>query len=473
MHIETFRDPILSCAQSALHQVLARRGLEGTENLSVDEPEMQAVVAYAKRRSQSVAVADAFVQPSRGDEAVAVTPTTCAELYVEYCIASWFGPEARAQQLHDELKFSECDPLWLEAIADYELFKHSHENVPYVTQQAPAGIHELASDQVTIALVADWGTGTAAAENVLKQAASLSPDLVIHMGDIYYAGTPGEDTSNFLTPVTAVFPGASGKPGLPVYVLAGNHDYYAGGAGYFGALATLGAQTASYFCLRTANWQVVCLDTGLNDRDPFTVLSNITYLPDDQTLWLEAVMESASDRRTILLTHHQLYSGAGAVGESSENDQTVAWGVNPRLYQQLERYFDQIALWLWGHEHNTVVFYSPVSADGRLQLPEGRCIGSGAIPMLLETDPYTPEPGLVAPNGVALPQMNLGYMLGHDDVAYNHGFAMLSLGPAGATVDYYCVLGAGARPRCCSPNPSCPRSRLPDPGEPGGARPYP
>jgi hypothetical protein len=161
------------------------------------------------------------------------------------------------------------------------------------------------------------------------------------------------------------------------------------------------------------------------------VLTNVTYLPDDQVAWLANVMSTANGRGTILLSHHQLYSGAGSVGQSAVNGQTVNWGINPQLFPQVEPYFSDISVWLWGHEHNTVIF-NPQNG-----VPLGRCIGSGAIPMLVAEDPYTPAPGLSGVGGIPVPTMNLGYELGNNGTDYYHGFAMLALSSTEATVTYY------------------------------------
>src|SRR5262245_33263266 len=46
----------------------------------------------------------------------------------------------------------------------------------------------------TIAVAADWGTGTIPAYKVANQIRSLrpKPDVTVHMGDVYYSGTEQE-----------------------------------------------------------------------------------------------------------------------------------------------------------------------------------------------------------------------------------------------------------------------------------------
>jgi hypothetical protein len=107
-----------------------------------------------------------------------------------------------------------------------------------------------------------------------------TPDVLIHLGDVYYAGTADEFRTNFLDPINAA------APNIPVYTVSGNHDMYAGGDPFYWVLSQLNVtpalkpyrQEASYFCLRSVNWKILAMDTGLDDCDPFTVTSNVMFL---------------------------------------------------------------------------------------------------------------------------------------------------------------------------------------------------
>ena len=92
----------------------------------------------------------------------------------------------------------------------------------------------------------------------------------------------------------------------PVYSLAGNHDMYSGGVGYYGLLQQL-KQPASYFA-RNAAWQILGLDTGLHDNDVFSVNTNVTCLEPTEEAWHLDKITNAGGRKTILLSHHQLFS---------------------------------------------------------------------------------------------------------------------------------------------------------------------
>ncbi len=196
-------------------------------------------------------------------------------------------------------------------------------------------------DAAKIAIVGDWGTGMNDALILLQQiAANFSPDVLIHLGDIYYAGMPPEDSGNFSDTIHEVWPQ---NPPL-VFTLDGNHDRYAGTAGgYYPLIASLNAganlpQPNSYFALRNNFWQFVAMDTGYHDTDPLTVNSNVTYLEQTEIDWhidkiknngvgVDTAKNPSGVRGTVLLSHHQLISFTG-VGQDSAGQ---ALAVNSNL----------------------------------------------------------------------------------------------------------------------------------------------
>jgi hypothetical protein len=114
-----------------------------------------------------------------------------------------------------------------------------------------------------IAVVGDWGTGDEVAINLLQQVASLTPEVLIHLGDVHYAGTQREEQAHFLDVCRQVF-----GNDVPLFSLCGNHDMYSGGAGYYWLVDHIGQQ-ASYFCLRNANWQFLAMDTRTQRQQPY------------------------------------------------------------------------------------------------------------------------------------------------------------------------------------------------------------
>ncbi len=172
--------------------------------------------------------------------------------------------KSKADELIAKLKFSTCDPKWRECIEEYvAYFKLQHHNIPYregLDNILPLDIPSSAK----IGFIGDWGTGTPEARALLEELAAKKPDIVIHLGDIYYTGLKSEVSQWFLDIFRDVL------TDVPVFSLSGNHDMYSGGEGYYWLVDEL-SQKASYFCIRNSDWQFVAMDTGYNDFSPFGV----------------------------------------------------------------------------------------------------------------------------------------------------------------------------------------------------------
>ena len=288
----TARHPILSLLQSAAAAFERRTGETG----SVLRAEVDALVG--SRRGPTAAYG--------GMSLASMMSPTCAGLGLALLQAILDGDTARRTALEDRLRFSDCDPGWADVIGDYGRrflpggqarpipYRHWRKLGDFVLT-APAA-------SLRIGLLSDWATDTDEARRVAALLARQRPDIVIHLGDIYYAGTPEECDAHFLMPLRAAM------PDTPAFTLCGNHDVYSGGQGYYGLLDRIG-QPASYFCLRALDlsWQTLAADTGLNDRDPFDVDSALTGIDPGEEQWhLDKV--GGFPGRTILLTHHQPYS---------------------------------------------------------------------------------------------------------------------------------------------------------------------
>jgi hypothetical protein len=432
--LATFRSPVISLWQSAINEVLAQQRESQPQVLGEEEavPSSDAPIML-----QTVAAAEAILSGQPVPPAVLGLPIEdCAQLYLQRILAQARGDTQRVAQLKSEIDFSTCDPLWAKVFAEYEKFRlFGSGQIPYRRYHTMNDFvmplpKKKKTKQVTIALIADWGTGQVPAQQVLTAVGRQTPDVLIHLGDIYYSGTSREVQEYFLT-VCQRTPGLN----IPIYTLSGNHDMYSGGTGYYWLLDQLG-QPASYFCLRNDDWQLLAMDTGLHDNDPGTVISNLTYLDDQELAWHRDKIANAGGRKTILLSHHQLFSAASGVG-NTDDGQPLA--VNPHLHSAFADVLGQVELWFWGHEHNLILF------DEYAGLARGRCIGSAAIPTLLEQNPYTPDPTLVLPAGQSGPPiMDPSVRLGDNGEFYNHAYALLTLTGPKAQIDYYQVFGDGS-----------------------------
>jgi hypothetical protein len=415
--ITTFRNPIASFWQHAIHKLISQRKPGKQLYLSATEPEM----------TQFNAAVDALQKnkPIPAKDRLENVIGDCAKAAAEYVWAEITQNAKRASQLENELRDSKCDPLWATALETYLAWKASLKPIPYVPY---ASLNDFViplpdKPDLVIGVIADWGTGLDDAKWLLSEVMKKNPDVLLHLGDVYYAGTDDEFRGNFLDPINAI------APNTPIYTLSGNHDMYAGGAPFYWVLTQLNAtpalkpfqQQASYFCLRSANWQILAMDTGLHDCDPFTVTTNVTFLDPKEAAWHVDKLNNAGGRQTILLSHHQPFTAfLDGIGQGPSG-RPLAY--NPKLYSVFRPFLSNIALWLWGHEHNFEVF------NPYLELKKGRCVGAAAIPCLEAENPYglIQNPDLQGQS--ALPSLLPGVMeLGvNSDGWYFHNYAILTL----------------------------------------------
>jgi hypothetical protein len=418
---QTFRNSILSLWQSAIQQVEKNRK-------SIDLKSSR-----KNMMSQFVALAQAYSRgeplPSRDGNGNIIEK--CAKLVAQLAWAEITGNEQKMTSVTNELRMSTCDPGWLEALEVYHEFRKNNERIPYIRYKQLDDFIISIPSQAAIGIIADWGTGSEAAEWLLKEVMSHKPDLLIHLGDIYYAGTPMEVKENFLDLMK------KHARDVRVYTLSGNHDMYSGGKGYYWLLEQLN-QPASYFCLRNNHWQILAMDTGLHDNNPLTVSSNLTYLDPGEASWHLHKMRTAGKRKSILLSHHQLFSSLG-VGDDGQGTQIA---FNPHLYEVFREVLQEVPLWLWGHEHNLIVF------EPYLNLMKGRCVGAGAIPVMVEQNPYEPNPNLDLQGQADPPRMDLkkAKLRTNNSGFYIHSYAIINLNKAEGTISYFQVDAINSAP---------------------------
>jgi hypothetical protein len=261
-------------------------------------------------------------------------------------------------------KFGPCDARWIESgiAKGLSLLEGKPQFVDGLAPEVTMG------DRATIVVVGDWGTGLPGAQAVGTEMAKQISEArgqgrevhALHLGDVYYSGWKEEYRARFMP----YWPVRSATEQVPSWALNGNHDMYSGGHGYFGYLLRDprfdGQQGSSYFCLQTERWQLLGLDTAYVDSD----------LAGHQASWVEDKLR-ASDRKTMLLSHHEPFSAFVAV--------------DPPLVHKLEPAFAvrKVDAWLWGHEHLCCVY----ERDLHPYLHFGSCIGHGGVPVLVSDKP--------------------------------------------------------------------------------------
>ena len=126
-----------------------------------------------------------------------------------------------------------------------------------------------------IAILGDWGTGvwqdgTSArcpAELVAAAVSSLAPDIVIHLGDVYYYGSSQQEAGN----LSALWAGGA----TASFMLNSNHEMYDGANGYFDTGLSDPAfslqQGTSYFAITYSRWIVFGLDSAYFDQSALCI----------------------------------------------------------------------------------------------------------------------------------------------------------------------------------------------------------
>jgi len=432
-HMKQFRNKDVSLWQSAVDQVVSRSHASdlaqqpdhpvAVRRARADHPLISTGQALAEQVHSAFGELEAPPILPHGTAGFATTLKFCANIAFRLGLAQLRGDESEAKYLAEQLSatFGPCDPRWAEVAAVYLLHKLAATPIPYRrhTEMSDYAIENRLPSKCRVALLADWGTGNDAARLLLKQIAAKKPDVVIHLGDVYYSGTEHEYQNYFYKiwqPTFGIEKVSWGaKPAAPTipatFTLAGNHDMYSGGQAYYTTIDMLG-QPASYFCLRNDDWQFLAMDTGLNNSDP---VENPTppFLESTEVDWIKDKVANANGRKTVLLSHHQLFS----------HFETIAGGTtNQSLLGQLSAILPDVTAWFWGHEHNLVIYE-------RFQGILARCIGFGGFPVTAR-ELETPLSKEVPIEQVALsPEQN--------DNLLQHGYVLLDLDGKSAQATYY------------------------------------
>jgi hypothetical protein len=264
-------------------------------------------------------------------------------------------------------RYQQLDPRW-ELVAGtvwLENLLHKHPFPPGMPKPVPIAEH------VTIALLGDFGTGNFGANDspstkISKFVPTLKPDITIHLGDVYYAGTGGEETNNFLN----FWPQGS----FASFALNSNHEMYSGGGPYFneavgGKIFNKYQSPFSFFALENSNWIIVGLDSAYN-AGVLTLYMDGSLGNDAQIPFLKGLAQKAEteNKKVIVLTHHN------GLPEDGVQPKTPL-----KLFTEVMGAFEGLtppAYWYWGHVHAAAA-YKPLADQNGLLC---RCAGHAAIP---------------------------------------------------------------------------------------------
>lgn len=346
---------------------------------------------------------------------------------------------------------------------------------------ATAQLPETAGRPLVVGLVGDWGCGNAGSRRVMEELSKQQPDVLLHLGDTYYSGTEEEQRTLILEPLREFL------NGVPMFAVPGNHDYYSNGSGFLHLLDELAEtqasnQQASFVALRGQGWQIIMLDTGLLDSFQLNTVAKavplgraweklnrgtMTFLPDDQLQWALKQIEigEAMGLRTILMSHHQLFSRRGGLGYANgkvrerafSSDlhagiyETSQWhtsseqlpgglpedvppAANTRLLDQFPTdVLKKVSAWYWGHEHSAAIF-KPYAG-----LQRGRLVGNGCIPTPKPPlwNIYSENPKTDGSPWGGHPQVINGSEVGTGHSFWNLGFTTISLEAGRAHARYF------------------------------------
>lgn len=221
--------------------------------------------------------------------------------------------------------------------------------------------------QLTLGLFGDWGTASvqegtgkpSPSADVMTQLSKQNPDILIHLGDVYYKGSADEEQANLLN---------QWKPAsVANFALNSNHEMYSGGYGLFNPTLCnpiFSAQkNSTFFLINYGDWIIAGLDSAYNSTE---IYMNGAITDSAQLGLLKSLQGwSAKGKKLLVLTHHNPIIEPGGQTNSLWTDVTGSGALNGNP-----------DVWYWGHVHNGVV-YANTAATGSTAC---RCLGHGAIP---------------------------------------------------------------------------------------------
>jgi hypothetical protein len=221
--------------------------------------------------------------------------------------------------------------------------------------------------QLNIGLFGDWGTSPtitpgntpSPSSQVIAQLSKLNPDILIHLGDVYYSGTATEEQNNLLNQWIAAPTGN--------FALNSNHEMYDGANGLYNPTLInkifTGQGQATYFIITYGDWIIAGLDSAYNATHMYMDGAITDSVQKGLLKTLSGY--AAQGKKLLILTHHNPIIEPGGQINSLWTDVTGsdALNANPDY-------------WYWGHIHNGVVYaVTPVTGTTAC-----RCLGHAAIP---------------------------------------------------------------------------------------------
>lgn len=296
-------------------------------------------------------------------------------------LAGWVAGDGT---IYSFSRYCQLDYRWSLVLCYYYYYKlFPKKKHPFV--KAPLDeLYTTGSTSATVAVIGDWGTGAwkdgkkhkCPAELVIDGVLDMQPDYIIHLGDVYYAGTPDEERNNFLK-LLEILPASYHNK---VYTMNSNHEMYDGANGLLGTTLQdpkFSQQCgSSYFALPIGDWLLIGLDSAYYDKSALYMKGSLgnAEVDKEQLNFLQKAYKTG--KKIMLMTHH---NGIEVVkdGPSANN---LLWD---QVFSAMEQNLPEA--WYWGHVHNGIVyrdnlpFYND-KKSGEKRYSKMRCCGHASIP---------------------------------------------------------------------------------------------
>lgn len=194
-------------------------------------------------------------------------------------------------------------------------YRLRHDGAPTGGDHATrAAVADRSAAPFRFAVVGDTGTGCPEEIGVLARVDAMSPDFVLHTGDVaYFQGSAADVRNGFLIP----FADLSSR--MPVFLTWGNHDVLTAGGAPLADAVVLPVNdeegTEIYYSFDWGNLHAICLDSNR----PYGVGTH-------QRLWLERDLASAAAASATWLVvafHHPAYSSSNHGGDPTVDAELV------------------------------------------------------------------------------------------------------------------------------------------------------
>ena len=274
--------------------------------------------------------------------------------------------------------------MWTVVLAYYVWYKYIHRHgVHKFIQQSSPTFNSSSPNGARVAIIGDWGTGAYKDGHVKDCPAQLVidgimqldplPDYIIHLGDVYYAGTKREERKHLIDMLPSTYKGK-------LFTMNSNHEMYDGANGLFSETIKnpkFKPQNGStYFSLEIGDWIVVGLDSAYYDQS-FLYMDGAIHNGAEGMEQVKFLQKNAAikGKQLLLLTHHNGIEYNGSSINKTLWNQVVKEALSGKTPDA----------WYWGHVHNGIVYEDSLevlkgvtSINGKSPLL--RCCGHASMP---------------------------------------------------------------------------------------------